>query len=388
MCFPDRFCLFLRKKTTLLSTTLVLFVFSLQGQANPEIHEDQRVTFRIKAPNAKEVTLSASWMPWGQAAKMEKGADGTWSFTQTSLTPDLYWYHFTVDGVRTMDPENTHLMRDVGTLWNIFLLGSGQADLYRVNQVPHGSLAFRWYQSPHNEKARRMAVYTPPGYESDTRQYPVLYLLHGMGGDEEAWIELGRATQILDNLIARGTIKPMIVVMPNGNVVQEAAPGKGSSGLVKPTFQMPNTMDGNFEVSFPEIMKEIESHYRVRPGKSSRAIAGLSMGGFHSANISRFYPQTFDYMGLFSPALHVNPDVAVYQKAPEQLREQQQNGYRLYWIRVGENDFPQLLLGIREHLQQMDQLDMPYDYATTSGGHSWENWRKYLVEFLPLLFQD
>ena len=375
-------------------------VFSLQAQedifrrgelSNPELHADQRVTFRLRAPAAKEVTVLGSWLPWGQPAVMQKGEGGEWIYTsEDAFAPDMYWYQFVVDGVRTADPENVQVMRDVGTVWNVFTVGGGQADLYQVNAVPHGSLTFRWYDSPKNDKQRRLAIYTPPGYEAGEETYPVLYLLHGMGGDEEAWIELGRAAQVLDNLIAAGKARPMIVVMPNGNVSQEAAPGEGSSGWVKPSFLLPRTMDGQFEYAFDEIIQFVDTNYRTRPNKSGRAIAGLSMGGFHAVNISRYYPQTFDYMGLFSPALHVDitayPDAVAYHDVDEKLRQQLANGYQLYWIRVGVEDFPDLLAGIVAHKNKMDALGMPYDAADTPGGHTWKNWRDYLVAFVQLLF--
>lgn len=386
-------------KIALLTVLFLYFLPVLKAQesispkgnmSNPEIHEDLRVTFRIKAPEAKEVSLAGNWMPWMNTQKLEKGQDGTWSFTSEVFQPDIYWYQFIVDGVRTIDYDNTHVIRDVGTLWNVFIAGSGQADLYRVNKVPHGTLAYRWYDSPKNNKMRRLAVYTPPGYEQSNDDFPVLYLLHGLGGDEEAWVDLGLTVQIMDNLIAQGKAKPMIVVMPNGNVYQEAAPGQGSVGLVKPTFTLPNTMDGSFEASFDEIMNFVEDHYRTLENKSSRAIAGLSMGGYHAANISRFYPNTFDYMGLFSPALHADlsahPEAIAYQNPDQMLQKQLENGYQLYWIRVGKDDFPALLAGIKSFKQNMDRLQMPYDYADTAGGHTWKNWREYLVEFVQLIF--
>ena len=170
--------------------------------------------------------------------------------------------------------------------------------------MPHGTVRKVWYDSPTAGLQRRMTVYTPAGYETSKRSYPVLYLLHGMGGDEDAWDELGRATQILDNLIAEGKAEPMVVVMPNGNISQEAAPGEGSKGLVVATTQYPKTMDGNFEKAFPDIIRFVEKVYRVKKDKANRAIAGLSMGGFHSIYTALNNPDTFDYIGLFSAAFN------------------------------------------------------------------------------------
>lgn len=160
-----------------------------------------------------------------------------------------------------------------------------------VCEVPHGTVSKVWYPSPTlGMERRRMTVYTPAGYEDSNKQYPVLYLLHGAGGDENAWSELGRAIQIFDNLIAQGKAEPMIVVMPNGNAAQEAVPGEYPNSMYKPSFANPKTMEGSFEKAFPDIMKYVESHYRTINDKNHRAIAGLSMGGFHSLYISANNP--------------------------------------------------------------------------------------------------
>lgn len=358
---------------------------------SPEIHGNNSVTFRVHAPGAGEVRLSGDWMPaegWtpGSVA-MQKGENGIWSFTTEVLEPELYNYAFVIDGFRTTDPNNPFIVRDVASVMNIFIIGGQHADLFRVTDVPHGTVARRWYHSPTLGKNRRLTVYTPPGYESSSEKYPVLYLLHGAGGDEEAWITLGRTAQIMDNLIASGKAKPMIVVMPNGNVSQTAAPGEGLRGFYKPQFMVPNTMDGNYEASFPDIMKFIESSYRVQAEKPGRAIAGLSMGGFHSLHISRYYPNTFDYIGLFSAATLPNQDVShpVYQNIDGTLKQQMENGYKLYWIGMGKTDF--LYDAGKQYLERLDRLGNKYTYRESEGGHIWRNWRIYLSEFVPQLFR-
>jgi enterochelin esterase-like enzyme len=194
-------------------------------------------------------------------------------------------------------------VRDIANVSNYFLVGGGKADLYKVNKVAHGTVSKVWYEDAKAGLTRRMTVYTPAGYETSKQKYPVLYLLHGIGGDEEAWMDLGRASQILDNLIAQGKAKPMIVVMTNGNISQEAAPGQTSDNLIVPTLGLPKTMEGSFEASFPEVVKFMDSRYRTIAGAQGRAIAGLSMGGFHSFYISINYPKTFGYVGLFSAAI-------------------------------------------------------------------------------------
>ncbi|GET21847.1 hypothetical protein JCM18694_20930 [Prolixibacter denitrificans] len=347
------------------------------------------------APNAKEVSASGSLD--GEHAfanityEMQKGDSGVWTFTTPVLPSEFYRYHFTVDGVRTVDPANAHAIRDVGNISNVFLIGGGKADLYKVNDVPHGTVAYRWYNSPGNGMMRRLSVYTPPGYENSTAKFPVLYLFHGVGGDEEAWLGSGRASEIMDNLIAQGKAEPMIVVMTNGNVSQEAAPGEGIQGFVKPTFMLPHTMDGKFEETFIDVMKFIESNYRTPATKESRAIAGLSMGGFHTANISLYYPNTFDYVGLFSSALGVRPmnnnPSPVYQNQDEKLKQQMENGYKLYWMGMGVDDMPMIYNGNKNFREKMDSIGMKYEYVESKGGHTWNNWRDYLSIFAQRLFK-
>jgi enterochelin esterase family protein len=375
-------------------------IFWSQQITSPEVHANGSVTFRMYAPQADSVQVTGDFLPTVKTqspyglvdapgkAHLSKAENGLWTFTTDSLAPELYSYLFIVDGLGTTDPANPFLIRDVAMVSNIFIVGGGQADLYRIHTVPHGTVAFRWYKSPELELERRLTVYTPPGYEANPKiTYPVLYLMHGAGGDEKAWLELGRATQILDNLIAQGRAKPMIVVMPNANITQDAAPGEGSAGFFKPQFMAPETMNGRFEASFMDIVQFVENNYRVKPGKANRAIAGLSMGGFHAMHISRYYPNTFDYVGLFSAALMPREDATgkVYSDIDKTLLAQKENGYRLYWISIGKTDF--LYEANQEFRTKLDEIGMDYDYLETEGGHTWRNWRVYLTEFVPMLFQ-
>ncbi|MCH6200975.1 alpha/beta hydrolase-fold protein [Aquiflexum sp. LQ15W] len=387
---------------------LFLISFSAQGQealfraqqiVSPEIHDDQSVTFRVFAPDAKSVQITGDFLPtvkmetqFGQMdgpgkADLGKGENGVWEYKSAPLSPELYGYSIIVDGFTTTDPNNPFLIRDVASVTNILIVGAGQTDYYRVKDVPHGTVARRWYDSPGLGMDRRLTIYTPPGYETSTEKYPVLYLLHGAGGDEEAWIALGRTAQILDNLIAEGKAKPMIVVMPNGNVSQDAAPGEGNAGFYKPQFMAPRTMDGSYEGSFMDIIKFVESSYRVKADKSNRAIAGLSMGGFHTLHISRFFPNTFDYMGLFSAAIMPREDATgkVYSDFDNTLTAQMKNGYELYWIAIGKTDF--LFKANVEYREKLDRMGMKYDYVESEGGHTWRNWRVYLTQFAPQLFK-
>ena len=314
---------------------------------SPEVRGDKTVTFRLNAPAAGRVQVTGDFLPtekiktpFGEFdgpgyADLKKNEKGVWEFTTTApLEPELYSYTFVVDSLKMTDPSNVYQIRDVGSVTNVFIIPGGRGDLYSVNDVPHGTVSKVWYKSPSLGMDRRLTVYTPAGYEGGKDRYPVLYLLHGMGGDENAWSELGRAAQILDNLIARGKAQPMIVVMPNGNASQQAAPGETSEGLKAPTTQLPKTMDGSFEASFPEIVNFIDSNYRTIPQKASRAIAGLSMGGFHSLHISKEYPDMFDYVGLFSAAILPNQSVQspIYADFDAKLKRQFDRKPALYWI--------------------------------------------------------
>tara|TARA_Y100001001_G_C7983089_1_gene300112 strand:- start:198 stop:1391 length:1194 start_codon:yes stop_codon:yes gene_type:complete len=376
-------------------------LFSGQQVSSPQVNDDKSVNFRLVAPQADTVQVTGDFLPsvkvdtpMGKVdgpgkALLSKNEEGVWTYTTSVLAPELYNYAFIVDGFKTTDPANPFLIRDVASVTNIFIVPGEQADLYRVQDVPHGTVASRWYDAKDLGFDRKLSVYTPPGYETSAAEYPVLYLLHGAGGDEEAWLSLGRAAQILDNLIAEGKAEPMLVVMPNGNVGQDAAPGAGSDGFYTPQFMTPETMNGKYEAQFMDIVAFIEANYRVKSDKAHRAIAGLSMGGYHSMHISRFYPNTFDYVGLFSAAIMPREDKSdkgVYANFDETLKAQNENGYQLYWIGIGKTDF--LYEANTAFRKQLDQMDMPYEYMETEGGHIWRNWRVYLSEFVPLLFEE
>ena len=392
------------KRLTALTVALLIGVTMFAQQAlwrsapvvSPEIHGNNTVTFRFKAPKAVRVQLTGDFLPVQKNAKFEapgivdlkEGQEGVWEYTTPEpLKPELYSYSFIVDGLRVNDPANVYLIRDVSTLTNVFIIGGDRADFYKVNPVPHGTVSRVWYDSPALGLERRMTVYTPAGYETGGKRYPVLYLLHGMGGDEEAWISLGRTAQILDNLIAQGKAKPMIVVMPNGNASQEAAPGESSRGMVPPTMQLPKTLEGSYEQAFPEIVKFIDKNYRTVKSKSGRAIAGLSMGGFHSLHISKQYPDMFNYVGLFSAAIMPNKEASspIYENMEGKLKVQFDKNPALYWIAIGKTDF--LYKANEEYRKLLDKKGYKYTYYESDEGHIWRNWRIYLTEFVPMLFR-
>ena len=368
---------------------------------SPQVNEDHTVTFRIYAPKASKVEVEGDFLaaktvdtPFGKQdaptkASLKEVKPGLWEYTTVPLASELYSYVFYVNDMRVLDPSNVFLSRDVATIQNIFIVGDGRGDNYMVQDVPHGNVAKVWYESPTlGMDQRRMTVYTPAGYEDSKKKYPVLYLLHGAGGDENAWSELGRATQILDNLIAQGKVEPMIVVMPNGNGAQQAAPGEAPSSMEKPTFMNKKTMEGSIEKAFPDIIKYVEKHYRTYTDKKHRAICGLSMGGFHSLYISALYPDMFGYVGLFSAAIHKDnkgPNADVYQNLEQKLAKQFQHAPELYWIGIGKTDF--LYNDNVSYRKLLDEKGYKYTYMETGEGHIWRNWRIYLSEFTPLLFK-
>ncbi|MDE5828473.1 MAG: esterase [Duncaniella sp.] len=355
------------------------------GGGSPIVNADSSVTFSIAAPMASKVKVSGA----GQTLDMVRDSAGVWSVTTPPLAPDLYTYAFEVDGVRTLDPSNIYTARDIASLSNIVIVPGGSADLYAMNDVAHGNVAKVWYSSPRLDMDRRMTVYTPAGYDpAGDRRYPVLYLLHGMGGDESSWSELGRAVAILDNLIAEGKAEPMIVVMPNGNGALAAAPGESGRGMYTPRGEDSVAEHGVFESAFADITDYVDSHYLTVAEKSGRALAGLSMGGGHSWRISMWNPDMFDYVGLFSAAIRWNGSgvSAADEELDESLRRQFDVAPRLYWIAIGSDDFLYDLN--KEYRAKLDSMDIPYEYHESAGGHTWTNWRHYLTEFLPRLFKD
>lgn len=356
---------------------------------SPEINPDNSVTFRFRAPKAVKVQVMGDFLKDAYFADMKEGENGVWEYTTPVLESELYNYSFLVDGISEKDPNNAYVQRDIANIMNYFIIPGGKADNYLAQDVPHGTVAKVWYHSDVMGKDRRMSVYTPAGYDEGTKKYPVLYLLHGMGGDEEAWLCTGRAAQILDNLIAQGKAEPMIVVMPNGNMLHQSAPGESVEGMYKPYNC--GSFDTSTEAQFKDVISYVDSHYRTIKKSSSRAIAGLSMGGFHSYTISLNYPKTFDYVGLFSAAIAIGqtPENALLKDAYQDMDKKMdvlfQNNPKLYYIAIGKDDF--LFKQNEELRSQLDAKGYKYEYIETPGGHIWRNWRIYLNDFAQKIFK-
>ena len=377
---------------------------------SPVINEDGTVTFRFQAPKAIKVEVTGDFLPTQKmevefngnkmtfdapgVGELKEGKGGVWEYTTPFVVaPDMYNYTFRVDGVSQIDPHNMWVNRDVASLTSVLLVPAKgeRSDLYAIHKVPHGTVSKVWYPSKTAGFDRRLTVYTPAGYETSKAKYPVLYVLHGIGGDEDAWVTQGRATQILDNLIARGEAKPMIVVFTNGNIACEAAPLENADGYVNPTMSLPKTMEGTFESAFPEVVKFIDSRYRTIAKKQSRAICGLSMGGFHTLYITLNNPDMFNYSGMFSAAIGTGSEQAasghpeIYQNFDAKLATYFSKKPALLWIGIGKTDF--LIQSNNEFRAKLDAAGYPYKYMETDGGHIWKNWRIYLSEFVPLIFK-
>lgn len=367
---------------------------------SPEINADGTVTFRYQDSKAVKVQVSGDFVkpqkmetPYGtfevaMPVDMREGKDGIWEYTTPEPVPsEMYTYSFIVDGKTVIDMNNAWVNRDISTLTSVLLVGGGIADDYTIQNVPHGTVSKAWYPSKTAGFDRRLTVYTPAGYETSKTKYPVLYVLHGIGGDEDAWQDQGRACQILDNLIAAGKAKPMIVVFTNGNISQQAAPLQNATGYNIPTMSLPQTMEGTFETSFPEVVKFVDSRYRTIAKKQGRAICGLSMGGFHSLYISLNNPDMFNYVGLFSAAIGTgsegtpSPIYADFEKKVDTFFAKKP---ALYFIGIGSTDF--LIQANNEYRALLDKKGYKFEYMETDGGHIWRNWRKYLDHFVQEIF--
>ena len=358
--------------------------FFAQPVNSPEISKDGTVTFKIKAAKADSVRLIIDTRV---DTLMKRQGNETWSITLCDLEPDLYMYYFTIDGTKVLDPENAQVLRDVKNVMNTFILDPNGDCPVAVHDVAHGEVRAIWYDSPTLGEKRRMMVYLPAGYEMSRQKYPVLYLLHGTGGDETVWLEQGHTAQILDNLIASGKAEPMIVVMPNGHTDTPAAPGMGPDNNEQPTFAHKQWMEGTFEQSFNDIVNWVDNHYRTRAAKRYRAIAGLSMGGYHSLYISANQPDDFGYVGLFSPAISRMDQgkSKIYDDLEAKLVNQFKQRPKLYWMGIGKDDF--LYKDNAKFRELMDKNRLRYTYHESTAGHEWANWRDYLVIFTQLLFK-
>lgn len=340
---------------------------------SPEMKGDS-VTFRLSARNAKQVSLSGSWMT-GRGGVQMQNQGGVWTATIAKPSPEIYTYNFVVDGLAVNDPQNFMVQRDGTRYLNMLMIpGERTANYFEANQ--RGTVSHPWYDSKILGINRRLTVYTPYGYEQNkNKKYPVLYLLHGAGGDEEAWTSMGRAAQILDNLIEKGLAEPMIVVMPNGNPNQQAAQTLGLPNSTK-NMREAGMRDAYVKSLCEEIVPFIEREFRAIAKPESRAIAGLSMGGGHTITATHLYPALFDY---------ICPLSAAGNTTVEQVKALKAAGVKLYFLACGTSDF--LYDGSKKLDAALTEGGLDHIFYQSEGGHVWYNWRLYLNEFAPKLFK-
>lgn len=351
---------------------------------SPSVSADRKITFRLQAPNAAEVRLSGGDIPDNtKGAPMTKGENGVWEVTLGPVPAGAYRYTFNVGGLSVIDPRNPATSESNNNTWSLVVVPG--SDAFDTRKVPHGAVASVDYYSSSLGRFRRMHVYTPPGYEAGKDKYPVFYLLHGASDSDASWSTVGRAGMILDNLIADRKAKPMIMVMPAGHT----SPGG---------FRVPGAADEFANDFVKDIMPYVDTHYRVQKGRASRAIAGLSMGGHQTLVIGLPHLDQFAYLGVFSSGLigqfgSTRPGAP---SAPAGPSWESQNlaaldnaawkkGLKLVWFGIGKDDF--LLKTATGTVDMLKKHGFDVVYKETAGGHTWLNWRDYLAEFAPKLFQ-
>ena len=369
---------------------------------SPEISADKKITFRVFAPQAQSVRLTASDIQrLGEAAVLTKGENGVWSTTVGPVEPGAYRYNFNVDGVATIDPRSPSISESNANVWSLVYVPG--ADFMDTKNVPHGSVAFVNYFSTALNAWRRLHVYTPPGYETNGDKYPVFYLLHGAGDNDHSWTSVGRANYILDNLIAAKKAKPMVVVMTAGHTPPAQAPGRGDGGFLSGT-------DAFAKEFVTDVMPLVEKRYRVMTDRAHTAIAGLSMGGSQTLNIAIPNLQRFAYIGVYSSGLigeagggrggrgdaSTSPASAPAPATPNPDSWESRNlaildnavlkkGLKLVWFGTGKDD--RLMPTTKATVEMLKKHGFAVVFEESPGGHTWINWRNYLNTFAPQLFQ-
>lgn len=381
-------------------TGVLLLVFSLATLAqqpqrqptpndtlvSPEVHADKRVTFRIYAPKAHEVTVGGDWIPQGlgTGGKMMMDERGVWSLTVGPLPADFYSYTITVDGVRTLDPKNAMIKQGVTTVDNMVFVPGSEADYQALKAVPHGEVRKVWYQSTTMNDQRRLHIYFPPGYDKGNTKYPVFYLLHGGGDEDSGWSTIGRAGFILDNLIAAGKAKPMLVVMPNGSLPRPpVVPGAPPDPAAQLAFQ-----DKFVSELMRDIVPFVEKNYRVQTGAANRAIAGLSMGGGQTTRVISTNPDAFAYAAIWSAGVNpaTSPDFEKRAALLLDNADKANKNFKLLSISCGDKDT--LAINGSKNLDEiLKKRNIKHEMNITAGGHTWINWRQYLNAYAQKLFR-
>jgi enterochelin esterase-like enzyme len=342
---------------------------------SPQVNPDNTVVFRFLSKTAKDVKLSAQFEKTPLA--MTKDSLGIWSITLGPVKPDMYPYSFNVDGIQVADPRNSNTFPNEGFQNSIVEITGSSPLAHTIQNVPHGTISYRYYSS-HELGTRPVLIYTPPGYEKDSKtKYPVLYLLHGTTDTEETWTKVGRANIILDNLIAQGKAKPMIIVMPYGRAYPVISKSSGS------LRNWANLQE--FKKDFlNNLLPFVEQNYRVKADKDSRAIAGFSGGGGETLYLGLNNPELFSWVCGFAPGMlkeefNHNNEVAFADVAATNKR------LKLFWIGVGKDDG--LYPVIADYMKVLDEKKIKYESLISDGGHTWMNCKLYLSTIAQKLFQ-
>ena len=340
---------------------------------SPEVQADRRVTFRVRAPKASEVTLSMDFMPPNTREKMTKDAEGVWSVTVGPLDPTVYIYSFNVDGVTMADPVNPNIKLRARTSASMVEVPAEASSLWDARDVPHGTVQINWQKSSAiNGETRWVWVYTPPGYEKDSKQqYPVLYLFHGSNDTAGGWTLAGHANFILDNLLAEKKAVPMIVVMPFGHAVPFGGRGQG------------NNTDLYEQYIVKDVIPLVDGKYRVKPGRENRAIAGLSMGGGQSIAIGFRHLDLFSAIGAFSAAIPGDFEKEFGAKIANS--KDINSKLKVLWFACGKQD--SLFERSQKFSDLLDAKQIKHTFRPSEGAHVYKVWRMYLGEFAPLLFK-
>ena len=366
-------------------TTYAQTARSARTTTSPVI-SDESVTFRLVADYATSVKLAGSWQK--ASVEMRRAEDFVWTVTVQGLAADIYTYCFIVDGVEAVDPANPSVVRLPEGARSLFLKSGSKSEDFR-DISGGGNISAVWYDSQTLGMKRRMWVYTPAGYGLSKRtKYPVLYLFHPQNGNEDSWLELGRAAQILDNLIAKGKAKPMIVVMPNCDA--QLASGQSVTG-VQPSRSSRNAGPGLFETSvIKDIIPYVESHYNVQKGKACRAVSGAGTGGEHALRLSCQYPDMFSYVcplsvGFESMNSSGSPVFFGEKETLAYFDRLAKSRLALVWTACGSDD--PVYADAQRLDRELTQHNVWHSFFVSSGGHGWNNWRHYLDMFLPILFK-
>ncbi len=353
---------------------------------SPEVSTEKKITFRVQAPKAEKIRLVAGDIPGSgrEGVVFKKGERDVWEATVGPVPPGAYRYHFNIDGVAVIDPRNPSTSESNNNTWSlVYVPGS---DISDTKNVPHGAVAAVTYYSGSLKRPRRMHVYTPPGYEMSENKYPVFYLLHGASDSDASWSTVGRAGFILDNLITEGKAKPMIVVMPAGHTGPFRFGGPPGAGPRRDEFA---------EDFVNDLKPYVEKHYRVHTDRAHRAIAGLSMGGMQTLNIGFDHLDDFGYIGVFSSGIFGITGGRGNSQPSRQWEEghkavldnpELKKGLKLLWIGCGKEDF--LVQTSNATVEMLKKHQFEVVSRESAGGHTWINWRNYLHEFAPLLFNE